>query len=323
MRRRSIALVVLAAPVAVAVVVAAAATGWGTAPAPRPSGRTASFDPRTAVVVGPDIYVAGASLTKDSRGVVAVSQDGGRTWSMALLDAPPVVRAASDGSSVWLATDCGGRNGGRCLLHGTAQGGWREVASQPIDDLIAGPAGSLTTVVHPVRQPPRLAETDDGGSSWHDVISPCPDSRVPIAIAGRTTLSHAVCGVWLPDQGWVALDDWLLVRRDHARWETISRSSGQSIEDLASYNLGAIILTLGGGGWLQANGHLYRTQDDAATWSRVDVDPSNALSVAAVAPIDAANAYVVLRTEGNPSRLMRGDSSTGWTVVATWPWAWP
>ncbi len=282
-----------------------------------PSPSPAFFDPRAVAVAGARLYVAGA--VGRSRAAVEVSGDGGATWSSTRLDAPAIRRAVPDGSSVWLAGECQGAGSG-CLLVGDASG-WRAVGSPPLDDLVVAPAGTLTVITHPPHVAPALRQTADGGASWHDVASPCPDGRVPISIAGRSQLDLAVCGVWLSNEGWVALDDWVMVQRDGQAWREIATSKTQTAENLAAYNPGPITLTGDLTGWMQANGHLYQTADGGRSWSEVVVDPTNALSVASVADAGWPSAYIILRTEGATSKLQLGGRA-GWKTVASWPWTW-
>jgi hypothetical protein len=317
----------LLAPAGAVALVAVAALGAATVLRPpaaggNPSpGAPGSMDPRAVAAAGGRLYVAGGSFGNyPPTGVVESSADGGATWSSTRLDAPAFRRAVPDGSSVWLAADCQGPGSG-CLFHGDASG-WRAVDSPPLDDMLVAPAGTLSAITHAAHVAPRLRQTFDGGASWHDVANPCPDGRVPLVIAGRSQLDVVACGVWLSNEGWVALDDWIMVQRDGQAWRTIATSTTQTVEDLAAYNPGPITLTGDLTGWMQANGHLYQTGDGGLSWSEVVIDPTNALSVASVADAGPPSAYTILRTEGATSRLLLGDAAAGWKTVASWPWSW-
>jgi photosystem II stability/assembly factor-like uncharacterized protein len=155
-----------------------------------------------------------------------------------------------------------------------------------------------------------VARSEDGGLTWAEVPRSLPyNSQInalvfPPTKSGTLFLALATFGGF--ERGGVFASV-----NGGSAWTL--RSTGFSTLDVTSIAVSPGVL------WVAANDGLFKSEDQGATWPRVQVDSDgNLVSEVAVDPTDPDDVYAVADTGENPLLRSR-DGGRSWNVVATPP----
>ncbi len=274
--------------------------------------------------------LVGATGSGAGAGVVAVTGDGGRSWSRRILGSPPLTSVAEHGSLLLAAATCriDAPPGCRSAVLRSADGGsgWAATGASSLDGLGFAPDGTawaIDTVGGGV------ALSRDGGLTWQRQPGPCPSAPTPYTPTGISAASASA--VWLSCQGGAAMGSSgkaLLRSSDGgATWRTMFNvpltGSGGAADPLLGGEQAAIDFLADGSGWLWTGDGLYATRDGGATWRLLGFqEGSGALSILGM-HLDTATSGQVLIADGSGSGrvtlLSTIDGGSAWTRINVWP----
>jgi hypothetical protein len=285
--------------------------------------RSVTFDgTKNGVLVGATGSGAGA-------GVVATTDDGGRTWVQRLLESPPLTSVTERGPLLIAMAACrfDAPHGCQPTLLRSTDGGLDWVASggPGIDAVELAPSGSAWAIE---ATGDGIAVSRDGGLTWQHRPSPCPPGTP--AFRPSDISNPTASDVWLTCAGGGAMgssDKALLRSTDGgAKWHTVFETTltgGGGPQELLGGNASRIDFLADGTGWLWTGYGLYGTRDGGGTWRLLGFQEGSGALFMDGMHLDSATSGEVLIADvsgsGGVTLQRTVDGGTTWTTINRWP----
>jgi photosystem II stability/assembly factor-like uncharacterized protein len=327
--------------------------GVSAVPTPSTLRDPVSFDPENTVTPG---FLPGAVAFLDSLhgviggrilceqrcagqggGVLALTEDGGRSWRVTKrLQAPITHLAIVPSTRTFWATasrcDYFLDSCGRRLLRSEDGGSTWAMEFSPLlnpgfasDSLGFSATGDLRDSF---RHGP-IALTRDGGVTWSRQPGPCNGwQNMPVAFSfPSATTGWLLCGSWDPGAGFFQYKAVYRTADAGDSWVAMTRSSPDgSLGQALPPNGGALGMWMfaDGTGYVWAgggSGYLVRTADAGASWHTVWRDDCGGCSeLASISWLDPVNAYAIRwRSSFGFDLAVSDDGGTSWSSRARWP----
>jgi photosystem II stability/assembly factor-like uncharacterized protein len=267
------------------------------------------------------VIVVGSSTSDRTRGAIATTADGGRTWTSRALNMPPPNGVAARGTTVLVTADCPKATGPDCVWISTDSGGsftdLPEVPRLVHPGLVDEKRGFVMT---PLPYGTTLWVTDDAGATWAQTGDAC--------VSGPTVAIDFPS----PEVSWTACaGPGTTGQEGRAIWK--SNWEGSSLQMMSSVGLGldtgalpssgtllGISMTADGHGWLWTNDRLYTTSDAGRTWGPVKMaDTSASSSVAAADLVTPQTGFAILNDGASPVVARTDDGGASWTELTSFP----
>jgi hypothetical protein len=274
--------------------------------------------------------------TDDARGslVVALSADGGRSWTTMLpVGTPALTRVTWTGERLVGARECVTPRSpegpleaaaATCLFASTDGGvTWSDLhAGRLVEPTFADAQhGWSRTPSDPAGAPTALRVTADGGATWTAAASPCPETVPLIGALDNTApgLGFALCFGPAGDNG----QPWSLV--EVTQGGSVIRHSGRQSGKTPEHGLDddaiqGFAMLADGSGLLWATEALYQTRDRGVTWEPVAVDASDRGSFwGGGAILDGGTAFLTRRNTGAYTSIWGSVAGGQWQQLVRWP----
>ncbi len=288
----------------------------------------------------------------DGAGIVERTTDGGATWRALRLGSPALgeVDVTGEGQG-WATVECpASAPAGSChvgLLR-TSDGGvsWHAVTGVVLTGLSFGDGAhgwAFPVGAQQAGLPTFVLRSDDGGTGWRSVGSPCTGTGLePAAVSladplhGWVACAGLVAAAGQP-KGIVATTDggatWTLraLQDPASTVPAATPSKGLPLPaaspraapgglPLAGFVVG-LAMRPGGAGWLWlSKGGVLATANGGATWKPVAVPGVGAAAPLSAAPLDGGLGYILLRdsTTGGAILLATADAGKSWRELVRW-----
>ncbi len=278
----------------------------------------AALDAQHLVVVGTDAANA-------SRGAIAVSADGGRTWASRSLPTPSLNGVALNGSAVLVTADCPRASGPGCVWSST-DGGQTFADLAQIPRLVRPALSDAHTawlLTPPVPgQISTLWRVTLPSGTWAQTTPWCDVAVTPSAVGMIFTSST---------DGWMACSGDVTDGREVRSLARVF-NGGENDEVVATAGVPGLADTLptggtlaglsmleDGRGWLWTQDALYASADGGKTWASVPVADGVVAQIRSAQFVTPTVGFAVL--SGSPSAHVARSTDGGrtWTIVEVFP----
>lgn len=258
-------------------------------------------DPAAIAVVGGErLIVVGLVAGDGAHGAIAVSEDGGTTWSERTLATPRLTGVAAAGSTIFATAACSVPLGPDCLWRSFDGGAsFQDTPGVPAlvhPGLLDGQRGYVMT---PAPYGTTVWRTTDGGEDWMQTGDAC--------VSGPTVAIDFPS----PDVSWTACaGPGPTGQEGRSIWK--SNWAGSSLQMMSSVGLGldagvlpsggtllGISMTADGHGWLWSDEGFYATSDGGATWGLKVSESGSAPEVVAARMTGAQTGFAILVQGGS------------------------
>ena len=280
--------------------------------------------------------LAGATGTEAGAGVVAMTSDGGRTWTKRLLASPPLFGVTFHGSLVLATAACQTDATSGCqtsLLRSTDGGLTWTAASDGLEGVELPSASTAWAIYNPTIHTAGVASSPNKGRTWQRYRSPCP-SGFPVFEPSGISFPTPTEG-WLVCAGGGAMGSSAkaLFHTVNAgkTWRTLfvqslgagGVSSGPANEALLGGDYAGIDFLAVGTGWLTTGDGLFVTHDGGLSWRLVGFDDgAGGLQIHDMNLLSATTGIVLvtdLTASENLISLERTtDAGATWVTLTSW-----
>jgi photosystem II stability/assembly factor-like uncharacterized protein len=285
----------------------------------------AFFDAEQGLVVG----------EVDNQTAIWRTADGGRTWTLALLDVFRGTGVTVAGTHAWATGGSWGSRLGPGVFESTDAGvTWTKVGSEELES-ISFVDDQHGFAIRPSSNETAIAASTDGGRTWLTL----PAAAQPCGGLGTGDPHPVGLSFMSPSHGWVLCEAGFnpggIEQRGVAEttdggstWQWVARvtpSTDPQITTLETPDLpGGMAMRPDGTGFIWCwGGTLLRTEDGGRSWSKVSSTPLTfTVQPWIIAAAGAAGPWFTMRPASNPVALERSDDGgRTWSVVVAGPQA--